>query len=53
MTQVYHHPDEYDLEHLGDEEDIGFYFGLVRRLRAKGILELGCATGSITLPLCR
>ena len=51
MTQVYHHPDEYDLEHLGDEEDIGFYLGLVRRLRPKSILELGCGTGRITLPL--
>lgn len=34
----------YDLEHLGVEEDIGFYLGLVRRLRLKSILELGCGT---------
>jgi ubiquinone/menaquinone biosynthesis C-methylase UbiE len=51
VTQVYHHPDEYDLEHLGDEEDISFYLGLARRLRPKSILELGCGTGRITLPL--
>lgn len=51
MTQLYRHPDEYDLEHLGDEEDIAFYLGLVRRLRPKRILELGCGTGRITLPL--
>jgi hypothetical protein len=51
LTQVYHHPDEYDLEHLGDQEDIGFYLGLVRRLRPKCILELACGTGRITLPI--
>jgi hypothetical protein len=32
VTQVYYHPDGYDLQHLGDEEDIAFYLGLVRRL---------------------
>jgi hypothetical protein len=32
LTQVYYHPDGYDLQHLGDEEDIAFYLGLVRRL---------------------
>lgn len=53
MTQVYRHPDEYDLEHLGDEEDIGFYLGLVRHLQPKRILELGCGTGRIALPLAR
>ena len=53
MTQIYRHPDEYDLEHLGDQEDIGFYLGLVRHLRPKRILELGCGTGRITLPLAK
>jgi SAM-dependent methyltransferase len=51
LTQLYRHPDEYDLEHLGDEADIGFYLRLARQLRPKRILELGCGTGRITLPL--
>lgn len=51
MTRLYHHPDEYDLEHLGDEDDINFYLELVKRLRPKRILELGCGTGRIALPL--
>jgi SAM-dependent methyltransferase len=51
MTQVYRRPDDYDLEHLGDDEDVDFYCRLSERLGAKSILELGCGTGRITLPL--
>jgi SAM-dependent methyltransferase len=51
MTQVYRRPDDYDLEHLGDDEDISFYCRLSQRLGATRILELGCGTGRITLPL--
>ncbi len=53
MSDIYRHPAEYDLEHLGDEEDIGFYVSLVRTLRPHRILELGCGTGRITLPLAK
>jgi ubiquinone/menaquinone biosynthesis C-methylase UbiE len=51
MSDIYKHPAEYDLEHLGDEEDVDFYVSLVRTLRPQKILELGCGTGRITLPL--
>src|SRR5271170_5689565 len=51
MTQVYRRPDDYDLEHLGDDEDVSFYCRLSQRLGARKILELGCGTGRITLPL--
>ena len=51
MSDIYKHPEEYDLEHLGDEQDIVFYVSLVRTLRPHRILELGCGTGRITLPL--
>jgi SAM-dependent methyltransferase len=51
MSDIYKHPEEYDLEHLGDEEDIAFYVSLARRLRPRKVLELGCGTGRITLPL--
>jgi SAM-dependent methyltransferase len=51
MSDLYRHPDEYDLEHLGDSEDVEFYVSLVRKLRPQRVLELGCGTGRITLPL--
>jgi SAM-dependent methyltransferase len=51
MTQVYSRPDDYDLEHLGDDDDVYFYNRLSKNLGAKNILELGCGTGRITIPL--
>jgi SAM-dependent methyltransferase len=51
MSDIYKHPAEYKLEHLGDDEDIAFYVSLVRSLRPRRVMELGCGTGRITLPL--
>jgi SAM-dependent methyltransferase len=51
MSDLYKHPEEYDLEHLGDEEDLGFYLSLCRRLAPRKLLEVGCGTGRISLPL--
>jgi 2-polyprenyl-3-methyl-5-hydroxy-6-metoxy-1,4-benzoquinol methylase len=51
MSDLYKHPDEYDREHLGDEEDFEFYLSLSRRLAPRKVLELGCGTGRITFPL--
>src|ERR1700731_258231 len=51
MTDLYRRPDEYDLEHVGDEEDVVFYVGLAKSLRPKSVLELACGTGRITVPL--
>jgi SAM-dependent methyltransferase len=53
MSDLYKHPEQYDREHLGDEEDIGFYLSLSRRLAPRRVLELGCGTGRITLPLAQ
>lgn len=49
--RIYHLPEEYDLEHADREPDIDFYIALARRWRPKRILELGCGTGRITIPL--
>ncbi|HMD04760.1 MAG TPA: class I SAM-dependent methyltransferase [Candidatus Binatus sp.] len=49
--QLYRRPDEYDLEHTGDDEDLKFYVGLATRLKPKSVLELACGTGRITLPM--
>lgn len=51
MNRLYENPDEYDLEHLGDDEDIEFYLALIRRLKPARVLELGCGTGRLTLPI--
>jgi SAM-dependent methyltransferase len=51
MSELYRHPEEYDREHLGNDEDIAFYVSLVSKLRPRRVLELGCGTGRITVPL--
>jgi SAM-dependent methyltransferase len=51
MSDLYKHPEQYDREHLGEDEDIAFYRSLCQRLAPKKILELGCGTGRITVPL--
>jgi SAM-dependent methyltransferase len=51
MTDLYRRPDEYDLEHVGDEEDVVFYIGLAKSFKPKSVLELACGTGRITVPL--
>lgn len=51
MATIYTQPGEYDLEHGSGEEDVAFYQRLVQRLDAHSILELGCGSGRITVPL--
>jgi SAM-dependent methyltransferase len=51
MTDLYRRPREYDLEHVGDDEDVVFYIGLAKSLHPKSVLELACGTGRITVPL--
>jgi SAM-dependent methyltransferase len=51
MLQIYRRPDEYDLEHVGDEDDVRFYVDLAKSLRPKCVLELACGTGRITIPM--
>jgi ubiquinone/menaquinone biosynthesis C-methylase UbiE len=51
MGHLYKHPNEYDLEHLGYTDDIEFHTFMVKQYRPFNVLELGCGTGRITLPL--
>jgi SAM-dependent methyltransferase len=51
MSDLYKHPEQYEREHFGEDEDIGFYRSLCRRLAPQKVLELGCGTGRITVPL--
>lgn len=53
MDQIYERPQDYDLEHEGDEEDVAFYARLVERLRPSRVLELASGSGRVTVPLAR
>ncbi len=48
---IYHLPQEYDLEHATREADIDLYVNLVQRWQPQRMLELGCGTGRVTIPL--
>jgi SAM-dependent methyltransferase len=48
---IYRRPHDYDLEHEGDNEDVGFYRRLLGRLRPRRVLELACGSGRVTVPL--
>jgi SAM-dependent methyltransferase len=53
VEAIYERPQDYDLEHEGDDEDIDFYLGLVRRLRPTRVLELASGSGRVTIPLAK
>ena len=50
---IYARPEQYDLEHEGDDLDVRFYRSLVQRYRPPRVLELGCGSGRVTLPLAQ
>ncbi len=50
---IYQRPGDYDLEHVGDTDDIDFFVELVARLKPGRVLELACGNGRVTLPLAR
>lgn len=50
---IYHYPAEYDLEHAHPEADLKYYQAIVRRWRPRQVLELGCGTGRVTIPLAQ
>jgi SAM-dependent methyltransferase len=54
VEPIYQHPEDYELEvasqHLCDAE---FWSDLARRERPKRVLEIGCGTGRLTIPLAR
>jgi trans-aconitate methyltransferase len=51
VEPIYHLPQEYDLEHAGPQPDVEFYVRLAQEWHPRRILELGCGTGRVTLPL--
>ena len=53
MEAIYERPEDYDLEHEGDDEDIRFYLELVKRVRPRRVLELASGSGRVTVPLAQ
>jgi SAM-dependent methyltransferase len=54
IEDVYLHPEDYDLE-VGSQhlDDLPFWVNLVRREAPTAVLEVGCGTGRLTIPLAR
>lgn len=48
---IYLRPSDYDLEHIGDTDDIDFFVKLLTGLRPTCVLELACGNGRVTLPI--
>lgn len=48
---IYQRPGDYDLEHVGDTEDIDFFVNLAARLKPGRMLELACGNGRVTIPI--
>lgn len=48
---IYEHPEDYDLEHVQDTDDVKFFLKLTREFRPRRVLELACGNGRVTLPL--
>jgi len=48
---IYERPSDYDLEHVGDTDDIEFFVSLLDHFRPQRVLELACGNGRVTLPL--
>jgi SAM-dependent methyltransferase len=54
IEEIYLHPEDYDLEVSNrDVHDLPFWLGLIAETRPKSVLEVGCGTGRLTIPLAR
>lgn len=53
MEAIYERPQDYDLEHEGDDEDIAFYLRLLADWKPRRVVELAAGSGRVTIPLAR
>ena len=54
IEEIYRYPADYDLEQEAHgTADIPFWLDLLRRERPTRVLEIGCGTGRLTVPLAR
>ena len=51
---IYRHPEDYDLEIAAhDVRDLPFWLDLLQQEHPRRVLEVGCGTGRLTVPLAR
>lgn len=48
---IYQRPDDYDLEHVQNADDVEFFLKLTREFRPRRVLELASGNGRVTVPL--
>lgn len=53
QANIYDRPEDYDLEHAQDDEDLSFYNALLRRLAPSRVLEMACGSARVTEALAR
>jgi len=54
IEEVYRHPEDYDLEMAAHGmDDLPFWLNLLAREHPRRVLEVGCGTGRLTIPLAR
>src|SRR5579862_1418216 len=54
VETIYHYPLDYELEVASEQvQDVPFWTDLTQREHPHLVLEIGCGTGRITLPLAR
>jgi len=51
MSFIYEHPQTYDLEHSGPQQDLGFLLRFARHHQPVRILEYACGNGRLTSPV--
>lgn len=51
VSDIYQHPEFYDLEHADAQPDVRFFCRMAEKLKPRRILDLGCGTGRVTFPL--
>ena len=53
MEAIYERPQDYDLEHEGDDEDVRFYLRLLTDWKPRRVVELAAGSGRVTIPLAQ
>lgn len=48
---IYQRPQDYELEHRGDVDDVAFYGQLIERFEPGRVLEFACGSGRLTAPI--
>lgn len=51
MEEIYARPNDYDLEHQDDDEDVAFYCALLDVWKPRRVLELASGSGRVSIPL--